>query len=100
MATGAVDTTVAASPDEVWKKVGNFGGAGELFPAIESFRLEGDDDRNRALLELVNASGEMFISHAVLGGRYVLRLAIGQVSTTEEDVRRAWDVLVREASRV
>jgi hypothetical protein len=29
-----------------------------------------------------------------------LRLAIGQVSTTEEDVRRAWDVLVREASRV
>jgi carbon monoxide dehydrogenase subunit G len=43
MATGAVDTTVAGSPDEVWKKVGNFGGAGELFPAIESFRLEGDD---------------------------------------------------------
>ena len=43
MATGAVDTTVAAPPDEVWGKVGNFGGAGELFPAIESFRLEGDD---------------------------------------------------------
>ena len=43
MATGAVDTTVAAPPDEVWKKVGNFGGVGELFPAIESFRLEGDD---------------------------------------------------------
>ena len=43
MATGAVDTTVAAPPDEVWKKVGNFGAAGELFPAMESFRLEGDD---------------------------------------------------------
>jgi mxaD protein len=38
-----VDTTVAAPPDEVWEKVGNFAGAGELFPAIESFRLEGDD---------------------------------------------------------
>jgi aromatic-L-amino-acid decarboxylase len=68
--------------------------------SLVCFRLEGDDDRNRALLERVNASGEMFISHAVLGGRYVLRLAIGQASTTEDDVRRAWDVLVREASRV
>jgi aromatic-L-amino-acid/L-tryptophan decarboxylase len=64
------------------------------------FRLEGEDERNRALLERVNASGEMFISHCVLNGRYVLRLAIGQMSTTEDDVRRAWDVLVREAARV
>ena len=61
------------------------------------FRLEGDDDRNRALLERVNATGEMFISQASLNGRYVLRLAIGQVSTTEADVQRAWDVLNREA---
>jgi aromatic-L-amino-acid decarboxylase len=64
------------------------------------FRLEGDDDRNRALLERVNASGEMFISHCVLNGRYVLRLAVGQMSTTEDDVRRAWDVLVRESARI
>jgi hypothetical protein len=34
----------------------------------------------------------------VLNGRYVLRLAIGQMSTTEGDVRRAWDVLRREAA--
>ena len=64
------------------------------------FRLEGDDDRNRALLERVNATGEMFISQCVLNGRYVLRLAIGQMSTTEDDVGRAWEVLVREAARV
>ena len=64
------------------------------------FRLVGEDDRNRELLERVNASGEMFISHCVLNGRYVLRLAIGQMSTTESDVRRAWDVLVRESARV
>ena len=68
--------------------------------SVVCFRLEGDDARNRKLLERVNASGEMFISHAVLNGRYVLRLAIGQLNTTEEDVRRAWDVLVREATRV
>ena len=68
--------------------------------SLVCFRLEGEDDRNRALLERVNASGEMFISHAVLNGRYVLRLAIGQLSTTEDDVRRAWQVLLREADRV
>ena len=64
------------------------------------FRLEGEDESNRALLESVNASGEMFISQCVLNGRYVLRLAIGQMSTTENDVRRAWDVLVRESALV
>ena len=68
--------------------------------SVVCFRLEGDDERNRKLLERVNASGEMFISHAVLNGRYVLRLAIGQMNTTEGDVRRAWDVLVREAASV
>jgi aromatic-L-amino-acid decarboxylase len=65
--------------------------------SLVCFRLEGDDARNRALLHRVNASGEMFISHAVLNDRYVLRLAIGQLSTTEADVRRAWEVLQREA---
>ena len=43
MAAGAVDVTVAATPDEVWAKVGDFGGVGEFFPGIDSFRLEGDD---------------------------------------------------------
>jgi aromatic-L-amino-acid/L-tryptophan decarboxylase len=62
------------------------------------FRLEGDDDRNRKLLERVNAGGEIFISQAVLNGRYVLRLAIGALRTTESDVQRAWDVLRREAA--
>ncbi len=64
------------------------------------FRLEGEDERNRRLLERVNATGEIFISHAVLHGRYVLRLAIGNLTTTEDDVRWAWEVLVREAARV
>jgi aromatic-L-amino-acid decarboxylase len=46
----------------------------------------------------VNASGEIFLSHTRLGGRYVLRLAIGNERTTEADVRRAWDVLRREGA--
>ncbi|MBV9048774.1 MAG: aminotransferase class V-fold PLP-dependent enzyme [Solirubrobacterales bacterium] len=66
--------------------------------SLVCFRLSGSDQRNQALLDRVNASGEMFISHAVLHGRYALRLAIGQMSTTEDDVRRAWEVLQREAA--
>jgi aromatic-L-amino-acid decarboxylase len=63
------------------------------------FRLAGVDDAvNAELLARVNATGEMFISHAVLAGRYVLRLAIGQMNTTEDDVRHAWDVLRTEAA--
>jgi aromatic-L-amino-acid/L-tryptophan decarboxylase len=68
--------------------------------SVVCFRLEGEDERNRELLERVNAMGEIFISHAVLNGRYALRLAVGQMSTTEEDVRRAWEVLEAEARSV
>jgi aromatic-L-amino-acid decarboxylase len=57
------------------------------------FRREGSDQENEAILERVNASGEIFISHTKLNGRYVLRLAIGSDRTTEDDVRRAWEVL-------
>lgn len=43
MAAGAVDVTIAAAPDEVWERVGDFGGVGDLFPGMESFRVEGDE---------------------------------------------------------
>jgi Polyketide cyclase / dehydrase and lipid transport len=43
MAAGAVDVTLSAAPDEVWKVVGDFGGLREFFPGIESFELQGDD---------------------------------------------------------
>jgi aromatic-L-amino-acid decarboxylase len=61
--------------------------------SLVCFRGPGDDDRNRALLDAVNASGEAFLSHAALGGRYVLRLAVGQMSTTEADIELTWEIL-------
>jgi len=63
------------------------------------FRRNGSDEENEQLEERVNASGEIFITHTKLDGRYVLRLAIGNARTTEADVRRAWEVLNREADR-
>ena len=63
--------------------------------SVVCFRRSGSDDENEELLARVNETGELFISHTKLGGRYVLRLAIGNERTTEADVRRAWDVLQR-----
>ena len=66
--------------------------------SVVCFRREGSDDDNAALLERVNARGEVFLSHTKLDGLFVLRLAVGNLRTTEEDVRRAWDVLRQEAT--
>jgi aromatic-L-amino-acid/L-tryptophan decarboxylase len=63
------------------------------------FRRVGTDAENEQLEERVNSSGEIFITHTKLDERYVLRLAVGNAWTTEDDVRRAWDVLNREAER-
>jgi aromatic-L-amino-acid decarboxylase len=70
--------------------------APRLFSLV-CFRRDGSDEENETLLERVNASGEVFLSHTRLDGRYVLRLAIGNARTTEDDVRLAWDVLRRAA---
>jgi len=66
--------------------------------SLVCFRRHGSDDENERLLERVNASGEVFLSHARLGDRLALRLAVGSFRTTEEDVALAWDVLRREAA--
>jgi aromatic-L-amino-acid decarboxylase len=61
--------------------------------SLVCFRRHGSDAENEAILERVNRSGEIFLSHTRLDGRYVLRLAIGNARTTEADVRTAWEVL-------
>jgi len=58
------------------------------------FRVKGADDTNRVLLERVNASGEVFLSHTMLHDRYCLRLAIGNIGTTRQHVQRAWQLVL------
>jgi aromatic-L-amino-acid decarboxylase len=47
---------------------------------------------NAAILERVNAGGEVFLSHTKLKGRYCLRLAVGNLQTCIEEVRRAYEI--------
>jgi aromatic-L-amino-acid/L-tryptophan decarboxylase len=57
---------------------------------------EARERRNRAWLDRVNATGEAYLSHTVLDGRYVLRLAVGNLRTTDERLDATLAVLDRE----
>ncbi len=67
--------------------------------SVVCFRYKGTDDENRALLEAVNGTREVFLSHTVLNGRITLRVAIGNLQTTWEDVLRAWELLQEKAPK-
>jgi aromatic-L-amino-acid decarboxylase len=51
------------------------------------------DAFNERLLEAVNATGEVFLSHTRLNGLFVIRMAIGHLRTTDEHTARAWQLL-------
>lgn len=61
--------------------------------SVVCFRLKASNEANRALLGKVNASGQAFLSHTELLGQYVLRVAIGNLATTREDVRAVWELV-------
>ena len=51
------------------------------------------DDANSQLLDRINATGKMYLTHTVLNGKYTLRMAIGGSATRREDVVAAWDCI-------
>jgi aromatic-L-amino-acid decarboxylase len=71
------------------------------FRALPAEGSPGEVDRlNEQLLESVNNTGEIFISHTRLDGRYAIRFAIGNLHTTEAHVARAWTLLQQHAARL
>jgi aromatic-L-amino-acid decarboxylase len=58
------------------------------------------DAFNERLLEAVNATGEVFLSHTRLNGAVVLRLAVGHMRTTQAHVARAWELVREKATDV
>jgi aromatic-L-amino-acid decarboxylase len=58
------------------------------------------DERSRELLAEVNRDGRVFLSGTVLGGRFTLRLAVGQLATERRHVALAWELLRRAADSI
>jgi aromatic-L-amino-acid decarboxylase len=74
--------------------------------SVVCFRwLEGDtpekqDALNEALLKEINARGPVLLSSTVLDGRYTLRIAIGNLKTTEQNIQDAWKIVRAAADRL
>jgi aromatic-L-amino-acid/L-tryptophan decarboxylase len=58
------------------------------------------DDLNARVMDAVNRTGGVFLSHTRLDGRFTIRLAVGNLRTEERHVDRAWELLQREAARL
>jgi aromatic-L-amino-acid decarboxylase len=65
--------------------------------SVVCFRLRGADAPSEQLMERVNGSGEIYLSHTRLDGRFVIRLAIGHYRTEERHIARAWELLTTYA---
>jgi aromatic-L-amino-acid decarboxylase len=68
----------------------------EAEPVVATFL----DERNQAVMDAVNATGEILLSHARLHGRFTIRVALGNLRTEDRHVAHAWELLRREAARL
>jgi len=89
---------VDADPD--WERVAPVPLSTVVLRFAPEGRSEEDQDRmNRAVMDRVNESGEVFLSHTVLNGRVCLRIAIGNLRTRWEHLERCWELLREAAGR-
>jgi aromatic-L-amino-acid decarboxylase len=64
------------------------------------FRHRGGDTANQQLMERLNKSGDLYLSHTRLDGLFTLRLCVGQTTTEERHVKRAWDRIREETLKL
>ena len=57
-------------------------------------------DTDKQLLEAVNKTGRLYLSHAVLADRYSLRFCVGQTATERQHVTAAWRTITEVAERL
>ncbi|KAJ0810543.1 putative aromatic-L-amino-acid decarboxylase [Helianthus annuus] len=53
---------------------------------------------NKMLLERVNSTGQVYLTHTVVGGIYMLRFAVGATLTEERHVISAWELIKEMAN--
>jgi aromatic-L-amino-acid decarboxylase len=64
------------------------------------FRHKAGDDANQTIMDRLNQSGDLFLTHTRLKGKLTLRLCIGQTNTNARHVQNAWTAICREADRL
>ncbi len=81
------------------EKTANFELMAPVHFGLVSFRLnDGRDEEalaklNKALLDRLNATGKLYLTHTALRGKFTLRMVIGQRATQERHVRQAWEMI-------
>jgi len=63
------------------------------------FRHKGGDVANQTIMDRVNRSGDLYLTHTKLNNRITLRLCVGQTNTQARHVERAWQRIQDEADR-
>jgi len=63
------------------------------------FRHKGGDAMNQGIMERLNRSGDLFLTHTKINGKLTLRLSIGQLQTEKRHVERAWARIQEEAAK-
>ena len=64
------------------------------------FRLRGRDEQNQRLMDSLNASGDLYLTHTRLADRFVLRFCVGQTNTEARHVENAWQRIKQEAAKL
>jgi len=64
------------------------------------FRHKGGDAVNQAIMDRLNRSGDLYLTHTKLNGKLTLRLSVGQTNTKARHVENAWKRIREEAEKV
>jgi aromatic-L-amino-acid/L-tryptophan decarboxylase len=64
------------------------------------FRHNAGDAANQTLMDRLNRSGDLYLTHTKLNDRFTLRMCVGQTNTQERHVKRAWERIQGEAQRL
>jgi aromatic-L-amino-acid decarboxylase len=64
------------------------------------FRYRGSEAQNQMLMERLNQSGDLYLTHTRLRNQFVLRFCVGQTNTTRKHVEQAWLRIQEEAAKL
>ena len=64
------------------------------------FRLRAGDEANQTVMDRLNRSGDLYLTHTKLDGKFTLRFCVGQTNTEYRHVERAWQRIQQETGKL